>query len=180
MNDILIKAEEKMKASITNLENKFSTLRVGRATTSLVDGVLVNCYGSMMGLSSVATVVVADAHQLKVTPFDKSTLAVIEKAIFEADLGLTPNNNGECIFITIPPLTEERRKELVKQSKTMTEEAKVSLRNVRQDANTSIKNAEASIDEKKNLENNIQELTNKYNLVAEEKYKIKEKELMTV
>lgn len=180
MENLINKTKEKMEATITNLDNRFQTIRVGRANPSMLDTVLVNAYGSMMGLSSVATIAVADSQQLKVTPFDKSSLGTIEKAIFEANLGLTPNNNGEVIFISIPPLTEDRRKEFVKQAKTMSEEAKVALRNVRQDANNSIKNSEESMDMKKDLESDVQALISKYNTIVEQKLNEKEKELMSV
>ena len=180
MNDIIIKAEEKMKNTIINLETRLLSIRVGRATTNLVDGVMVNCYGSMMSLPSIATVVVADAHQLKVTPYDKSSLGAIEKGIFEANLGLTPNNNGEAIFINIPPLTTERRIEFTKSAKAITEEGKVAIRNIRQEANTLVKNSTEADDVKKGLEKDIQDLTNKYTTIIDTKLKEKETELMSV
>ena len=115
-----------------------------------------------------------------IKPFDKSILGGIEKAIFEANIGITPNNNGECIFLVIPPLTEERRKELVKQVKQLAEEARIALRNIRQDANTGIKNLKLPEDTEKEGNNEVQELINKYNKVIDEKLKVKEQELMTI
>ena len=123
---------------------------------------------------------VPEARQLLIKPFDRSCLGAIEKAIFESNLGYTPNNDGETIRIIIPALTEERRKELVKQVKAMGEEAKIAIRNIRHDANEDIEKEEISEDEQKALTNDVQELVNKYNKLVEEKTKEKEEELMTV
>lgn len=179
-NDIINKIEEKMNHTITNLISRLVTIRAGRANASLVDGVMVSSYGSMLPLNQVATVTVSDARSLTIRPYDRQALAAIEKAIFEADLGLTPNNNGETVFITIPPLTEERRKEFVKLAKGMAEEAKIALRNIRQDGNTMVKNLEESEDIKKALTEDIQNLINKYNNTIDTKLEEKEKELLTV
>ena len=130
--------------------------------------------------SSLSTISIPEARQLCIKPFDKSCLGAIEKGIYEANIGLTPNNNGESIFLVIPPLTEERRKELVKQVKQMAEEARIALRNIRQDANTGIKNLKLPEDTEKEGNNEVQELINKYNKVIDEKLKIKEQELMTI
>ena len=115
-----------------------------------------------------------------IKPFDKSCLGAIEKGIYEANIGLTPNNNGEVIILNIPALTEDTRREYVKQAKNIAEDARIGLRNARQDANNEIKKLEISEDDKKNGNENVQELINKYNKIVDEKFKIKENELMTV
>ena len=147
----------------------------------MLDGVMVNYYGSLTPLKSLVTISVPEARQLLIKPFDKSSLSSIEKAIFEADLGLTPNNNGETVMLIIPELTEERRKEYVKEAKTIAEEGKVALRNIRQEANSSIKKIEElPEDEGKRAQEEVQDLINKYNKVVDEKLKAKEEELMSI
>ena len=180
METILLTAEEKMESTISSLEGRFVNVRAGRANPSMLDGVTVEYYGTPTPLKQLANISVPEARQLMIKPFDKSILGGIEKAIFEANLGVTPNNNGECIFLVIPPLTEERRKELVKQVKQMAEEARIALRNIRQDANTGIKNLKLPEDVEKEGNNEVQELINKYNKVIDEKLKVKEQELMTI
>ena len=149
MDDILLETEEGMQNAITNLENRFTNIRAGRANPAMLDGVKVEYYGAMTPLNQLANVSVPEARKLQVKPFDKSALNNIEKAIYEANLGLTPNNTGDVIFITIPELTEDRRKELVKQAKIMAEEARIALRNVRANANNNIKKLELNEDEEK-------------------------------
>ena len=180
METILLNAEEKMENTISSLETRFTNVRAGRANPNMLDGVSVEYYGSETPLKQLANISIPEARQLMIKPFDKSILGGIEKAIFEANLGITPNNNGECIFLVIPPLTEERRKELVKQVKQMAEEARIALRNIRQDANTGIKNLKLPEDTEKEGNNEVQELINKYNKVIDEKLKAKEQELMTI
>ena len=180
METILLTAEEKMESTISSLEGRFVNVRAGRANPSMLDGVTVEYYGTPTPLKQLANISVPEARQLMIKPFDKSILGGIEKAIFEANLGVTPNNNGECIFLVIPPLTEDRRKELVKQVKQMAEEARIALRNIRQDANTGIKNLKLPEDVEKEGNNEVQELINKYNKVIDEKLKVKEQELMTI
>ena len=180
METILLTAEEKMESTISSLEGRFTNVRAGRANPSMLDGVSVEYYGSETPLKQLANISIPEARQLMIKPFDKSILGGIEKAIFEANIGITPNNNGECIFLVIPPLTEERRKELVKQVKQMAEEARIALRNIRQDANTGIKNLKLPEDTEKEGNNEVQELINKYNKVIDEKLKVKEQELMTI
>ena len=180
METILLNAEEKMENTITSLESRFTNVRAGRANPNMLDGVSIEYYGSQTPLKQLANISIPEARQLMIKPFDKSILGGIEKAIFEANLGLTPNNNGECIFLVIPPLTEERRKELVKQVKQMAEEAKIALRNIRQDANNGIKNLKLPEDVEKEGNNEVQELINKYNKIVDEKLKVKEQELMTI
>jgi len=180
MDDILLNTEEKMDNTISSLENKFTNVRAGRANPSMLDGISVEYYGVSTPLKQLANISVPEARQLMIKPFDKSILGGIEKAIFEANLGITPNNNGECIFLVIPPLTEDRRKELVKQVKSLAEEGKIALRNIRQDANTAIKNLKLPEDLEKHGNEEVQELINKYNKVIDEKLKEKENDLMTI
>ena len=180
MDDILLETEEGMQNAITNLENRFTNIRAGRANPAMLDGVKVEYYGAMTPLNQLANVSVPEARKLQVKPFDKSALNNIEKAIYEANLGLTPNNTGDVIFITIPELTEDRRKELVKQAKTMAEEARIALRNVRANANNNIKKLELNEDEEKRSMNEVQDLINEYNKKVDQVLEEKEKELMTV
>ena len=180
METILLNAEEKMENTISSLETKFTNVRAGRANPNMLDGINVEYYGTTKPLKKLANISVPEARQLMIKPFDKSILGGIEKASFEANIGITPNNNGECIFLVIPPLTEERRKELVKQVKQLAEEARIALRNIRQDANTGIKNLKLPEDTEKEGNNEVQELINKYNKVIDEKLKVKEQELMTI
>ena len=180
METILLNAEEKMENTITSLEARFTNVRAGRANPNMLDGISVEYYGTPTPIKQLANISVPEARQLMIKPFDKGILGGIEKAIFEANLGITPNNNGECIYLVIPALTEDRRKELVKQVKQMAEEARIALRNIRQDANTGIKNLKLPEDTEKEGNNEVQELINKYNKVIDEKLKIKEQELMTI
>jgi len=180
METILLNTEEKMEGAINALENRFTNVRAGRANPNMLDGISVEYYGTPTPLKSLANISIPEARQLMIKPFDKSILSGIEKAIFEANLGLTPNNNGECIFLVIPPLTEDRRKELVKQVKGIAEEGRIALRNIRQEANTSIKNLKLPEDTEKEGNNEVQELINKYNKVIDEKLKEKETELMSI
>ncbi|MDD3241712.1 MAG: ribosome recycling factor [Bacilli bacterium] len=170
----------KMDSTIESLEKRFTTIRAGRANPSSLDGVFVNYYGSNMPIKQVATVSVPEARQLLIKPFDKSSLSSIEKAIFDANLGYTPNNDGETIRIIIPQLTEDRRIELVKQVKSMAEDAKVAVRNNRREALDELDKSENAEDMKKSLENEVQEIVNKYNKIIDEKTKEKEVELMSV
>ena len=179
-DEILLEVEEKMENAISALENRFKTVRTGRANPSSLDGVKVNYYGTPTPLKQLATISVPEARQLLIKPFDKSCLSGIEKGIYEADLGYTPNNDGETIRIVIPDLTEDRRKELVKQVKAMCEDAKVAIRNARRDGMDDVKKAEFAEDVEKGLEDDIQELVNKYNKKAEDLTKEKETDLMSV
>ena len=180
MDNILLEVEEKMKKSIENLEKRFTNIRAGRANPAVLDGIMVSYYGTDTPLKQLANISVPEARQLWIKPFDKSILGPIEKAIFEANIGLTPNNNGEVIILNIPALPEDTRKEYVKQAKGFGEEAKIALRNIRQDANTDIKKQEIPEDEEKEAMDEVQNLIQKYNKIVDEKTKEKEKELMTV
>ena len=172
--------EEKLDKSMESLEKKFTTVRTGRANPSSLDIVKVEYYGSLTPLNQLATISVPEGNQLLIKPFDKGSLAEIEKAIIAANLGYNPTNDGENIRIIIPALTEERRKELTKQVKSLAEEAKISVRNIRHDAIENLEKSEISEDEEKNLEKEIQDLVNKYNKKIEDRFKEKEKYLMTV
>lgn len=178
--EVINLTEEKMNKTLDNLEHRFVTVRAGRANPSSLDGITADYYGSPTPLKQLSTISVPEARQLLIKPFDRSCLGAIEKAIFESNLGYTPNNDGETIRIIIPVLTEERRKELTKQVRAMAEDAKVSIRNIRHDANEDIEKEEISEDEQKNLQNRVQDLVNKYNKLIDEKTKEKENELMTV
>ena len=180
MNELLMETEMSMEGAIESLEKRFTTIRAGRANPAILDRVMVSYYGVDTPLKQLANISVPEARQLCIKPFDKSCLQAIEKGIYEANVGLTPNNNGEVIILNIPVLTEDTRRDYVKQAKQMTEEAKIALRNIRQDANNDAKKLEITEDEKKSLADDIQELINKYNKIAEDKFKEKEQELMTV
>ena len=172
--------EMKMMKAIDNLEERYVSIRAGRANPSMLNGVMVDFYGTPTPISSIANITVPEARQLFIKPFDRSTLKNIEHAIIAANLGINPTNNGEMLIITIPALTEDKRREYVKQAKALSEDAKVALRNIRQDANTEIKKLELPEDQEKSSLNDVQELINKYNKIVDEKFKIKEQELMTV
>ena len=137
--DILLECETRMEEAMDALDKRFVNVRAGRANPSMLDGIMVEYYGVPTPLKQLANISVPEARQLSIKPFDKSILGDIEKAIFEANIGITPNNNGEVIFLVIPALTEDRRRELVKQVKQIAEEGKIALRNIRQDANNDIK-----------------------------------------
>lgn len=180
MDTIITNTKTKMKNAIANLEQRFTSVRAGRANPNMLDNIMVEYYGVPTPIKSLANVSVPEARQLMIKPFDRSVLGAMEKAIFEANLGVTPNNNGESIFIIIPALTEDRRREFVKQVRQMAEEAKIALRNIRQDANTQIKNLKLPEDEEKKGNENVQNLINDYNKIIDEKLKEKETELMTI
>lgn len=180
MDDIINKAREEMDKVIETLNKRFSTVRAGRANPSSLDGVMVEYYGNPTPLKSIATITVPEARILHIKPFDKHALADIEKAIIAANLGYTPSNDGESIRIVIPELTEERRGELVKQVKKMSEEEKIKIRNIRRDLLDEVKKNDNSEDDEKRLEKLIQDEVNSYNKKIDDLCKEKEKELMTV
>ena len=176
----LDETEMKMMKAIENLEERYINIRAGRANPAMLSGVMVDFYGTPTPISSIANITVPEARQLFVKPFDRSTLKNIEHAIIAANLGINPTNNGEMIIITIPALTEDKRREYVKQAKALSEDAKVALRNIRQDANNEIKKLELPEDQEKSSLAEVQDLINKYNKIVDEKQKEKEEELMTV
>ena len=172
--------EQKMQKAIENLESRLVTIRAGRANPAMLSKVMVSYYGTPTPIQSVANITVPDAKQLMIKPFDRSSLKDIEKAINEANLGIAPVNNGEVIILPMPELTEDRRREYVKQAKALCEDAKVALRNIRQDANNEIKKTELPEDEEKLELEDVQELIQKYNKIVDEKGKEKEAELMSI
>ena len=180
MEDILMNAELEMQGAIESMEKRFLNIRAGRANPAMLDGVMVNYYGTDTPLKQLATISIPEARQLCVKPFDRSSIGAIEKAIFEANLGIAPNNNGETIILNIPAMTEETRKTYVKQAKEYAEDCRINLRNIRQDANNDIKSSEATEDDKKAYQDDVQELINKYNKIVDEKFKEKENELMMI
>ncbi|ESU21758.1 ribosome recycling factor [Flavobacterium cauense R2A-7] len=180
---ILDSTKESMTGSIAHLEKSFLNIRAGKASPQMLGSVFVDYYGSQTPLSQVANVNTPDARTITVTPWEKAMLHPIEKAIMIANLGFNPMNNGDNIIISVPPLTEERRKELVKQAKAEAEDAKVSIRNARKDANTEIKKLEkegTSEDICKTAEDDVQKLTDAYIKKIEEHLAIKEAEIMKV
>lgn len=177
---IILELNEKMDKAISTLEKRFTTVRAGRANPSSLDGIMVEYYGSMTPLKQLATISVPEARQLLIKPFDKGCLKDIEKAILASNLGYNPGNDGETIRIIIPELTEERRRELVKQVKALAEEAKVAIRNIRREGIEAVSKLEVSEDEEKGLEKDIQDIVNEYNKKVEAKLKEKEEELLTV
>lgn len=180
METVIKNTEEKMKKAISNMEGRFTLVRAGRANPRILDPVMVKYYGVDTPLISLATISVPEARQIVIKPFDRSCISDIEKGIYEANIGLTPNNNGEMITLVIPELTEERRKEYVKEVKSIAEDTKIALRNIRQDANNEIKKEEYPEDEEKMYLEEIQELITKYNKLVDDEIKVKESELMQV
>ena len=184
LNDIKKDAQTRMAKSVEAFRHDLVKIRTGRASTALVDHLKVNYYGSEMPLSQVATVAVTDARTLTITPWEKPMVAVVEKAIFASDLGLTPNTAGTVIRINLPPLTEERRKELSKHVHAGGEDAKVAIRNIRRDANHHVKellkDKQVTEDEASRAEADIQKLTDAAIKDVDEVVKAKEQELMAV
>ncbi|NER93952.1 MAG: ribosome recycling factor [Symploca sp. SIO1B1] len=180
----LADTESHMQKAVEATQRAFNTIRTGRANTSLLDRVMVEYYGSLTPLKSLANINTPDASTITIQPYDKNSLTQIEKAISLADIGLTPNNDGEVVRLNIPPLTSERRQEFVKLASKFAEEGKVSIRNVRRDAVESArkqeKNSDISKDEALDLQDEIQKLTDKYSAKIEELLAEKEKDITTV
>lgn len=177
---VLETIEEAMNKALEHLDKSFINIRAGKANPVMLSTVKVDYYGTLTSLSQVANVNTPDAQTLSVQPWEKSLIPEIEKAIMVANLGFNPMNNGESIIISIPPLTEERRRELVKLAKAEAEHAKVGIRNARKEGNTELKKLELSVDELKNAEVDVQETTNRFISSIDENYQVKEKEIMTV
>ena len=179
----LADAEEKMEEAVMYLDEALAHIRAGKANVKILDGIRVDSYGSLVPLNNVASVNTPDARTIAIKPWDKSMFRAIEKAIMDSDVGITPDNNGEIIRLTIPPLTEERRKQLVKQCGKESEQAKVSIRNARRDTNDKLKKAVKdglSEDLEKDAEGDLQKMHDKYIKKVEELLANKEKEIMTV
>jgi ribosome recycling factor len=177
---ILESSEESMQSAVVHLEDHLSNLRAGKANPNMLNGVMVEYYGAQTPLNQVANVTAPDSQTLSVQPFDKSAIPEIEKGVHAANLGLNPMNNGDSIIITIPTLTEERRKDLVRKAKSEAEEAKVGVRNDRKSANNELKKLELSEDALKAAEDDVQKLTDKFTAKIDETLTHKEKEIMTV
>ena len=173
--------KNKTNKPIENLESRFTTIRAGRANPNILHGVMVDYYGTPTPIQSLATISIPEARVLSIKPFDKSSLKNIEKAIYEANLGIAPTNNGEVIMLTVPELTGETRRNYVKQASAMAEEAKVALRNIRQDENNKIKkDEELREDERDMCLDIVQEMIEKFNKIVDEKFKEKEIELTSI
>ena len=177
---ILKSAEDKMQSSLLHLENELLNIRAGKANPNMLKSVMVDYYGNPTAIGQLANINTPDSKSLIVQPWDKSILQEIEKGIINANLGFNPMNNGDTIIVSIPPLTEERRKELVKIVRNESENSKISIRNIRKDSNHEIKKTDISDDEKKNYEIDIQELTDNFITKIDSVLKVKEKEIMTV
>ena len=184
MQELKRNAAERMTRTIEVLKKDFASIRTGRASLSLLDGILVNYFDTQTPLQQVATLSIPESRQIAIQPWDQKIIPDIEKAILKSDLGLTPSNNGKIIRIVIPPLTEERRKQLVKAVKKKAEEAKVAVRNIRRDVNDELKKLEKekklSEDEAKKFHEEIQKITDSYIAKVDDVLKLKEKEIMEV
>ena len=183
-DSLQLDAEERMEKALVALDRDFGKLRTGRATTALVEDIRVDYYGTPTPIQQLASVAVPDSRTVTIQPWDRNAFGLVEKAILKSDLGLTPMNDGKLIRISIPPLTEDRRKELTKVARKYTEDAKVALRNIRRDANDSLKKLEKdkvlSEDELKKAMDEIQKLTDAYVAKADAKAAAKEKEIMEI
>lgn len=178
---IVASVKQEMEAAIKHLDHAFQKIRAGRASTTMVQDVMVEYYGTNTPLNQVANVSIPDAMTIAIQPWDRTAIGAIEKAIIISNLGFAPSNNGETIILNVPPLTEERRKELAKQAKAESEQTKVTVRNARQDGMKELKKLDGvSEDLIKNVEADIQELTDKYVKLCDEHLKVKEAEIMKV
>lgn len=180
MQVVKTKAEERMKKSIGALEDDFNLLRTGRASAAIFDKLRIEYYGTPTPLNQLANISIPEARLIVIQPFDRNSIGDIEKAILSSELGLNPGNDGKLIRISIPPLNEERRKELVKQAKSLSENARVAVRNIRRDTNDQIKNGDFTEDEQKKGTDEVQKITDKYIEKISEVFKAKEKEIMEV
>ena len=186
MDAIKKDTEDRMEKALAALERDFGKLRTGRASTSLVDGLKVDYYGTPTAIGQLASVATPDSRTITIQPWDKAAFSLVEKAILKSDLGLTPINDGKIIRIGIPPLTEDRRKELVKVARKYSEETKVAIRNIRRDANDNLKKLEKdksrgySEDDVKKAQDAVQKITDGYVTKVDQKCQAKEKEIMEV
>ena len=184
IDDVVNDAGRRMDKTVENTKHEFTTIRTGRASAALLERVQVSAYGTKMPINQVATISVPEPRLLTITPFDKSIMRDIEKSILESDLGLTPNNDGQVIRLPIPELTEERRKELVKQVRHLAEEGRVAARNVRRDAihhlKDAEKNGETGADDVRRAEERLQKVTDEHVAAIDSALKAKEAEIMEV
>jgi len=183
-SEIFNHTTDNMDKSIEALKRDFATLRTGKVTTGIVDNIKVDYYGTMTALTQVGNVIATDATTISITPWEKTLLPVIEKAIQEANIGVNPNNDGDFIKLFFPPMTSEQRQEIVKQAKGMVEHAKIAIRNVRKDGNDKIKKLEKekeiSEDESKKAQEQIQKLTDEHVAKIDEAFKVKEADILKV
>lgn len=184
MQSVLKDCQDKMSKAIQNLEKEFSRLRTGRASTGLLEDVTVDYYGTMTPLNQLASISIPDSRTISIQPWDRNAFSSVEKAIMKSDLGLNPVNDGKVIRINIPPLTEERRKDLVKLAKKYSEDTKVAIRNIRRDANDTLKkmknNKELTEDEMHKGQDDVQNATDTFVENADQILEIKEKEIMEI
>jgi len=184
VKDIIKDAEERMRKSVTSLEEAFKKIRTGRAHPSLLDGMMVPYYGAETPLNQLANVTVEEGRSLVISPWEKNLIGDIEKAIMKSDLGLNPSNNGDTIRVPMPALTEETRREYTKQAKAEAENARVAIRNIRRDANNDFKELEKekeiSEDEQRRAEDQVQKLTDKYIAAIETAFQEKEADLLSI
>ncbi len=183
MNDKLSEAKKSMEKAIEHLRNEFSKLRVGRANTGMVEGVKVEAYGSMVTLKEVAAIAIPDARTIAITPWDRTLFGEIERGILGANIGLTPQNDGKIIRLNMPPLTEDRRKDFVKQVKKFGEDAKIAIRNIRRDAMDATKKEKDSAlseDELRRFQDELQKITDHHTADSDRLVEAKSKEIMTL
>jgi ribosome recycling factor len=184
MDEVMLSCDKDMQKRVELLDRDLGKVRTGRASVTLLDGIKVNYYGNLTPLSQVASLSTPDARSILVSPFEKKALSDIERAIQMADVGIQPNNDGNVIRLPVPPLTEERRKDLAKGVKKIAEEAKVVIRQVRQDYNAKLKKMEKdkkiSEDDSKRLQKDVQTVTDKYNKLIDDKAAKKEKDILTL
>lgn len=180
---IFAESEEKMKKVITHFDNDLANIRAGKASVNMLNGICAESYGALMPIDQIASVTVPDSKSLVIQPWDRAAISAIEKAIMNANIGVTPSNNGETIRINLPPLTEERRRDLMKQVKTESETTKVSIRNVRRDVLELFKKAKKegmAEDMIKDGENEVQKITDRFIKKIDDMVGLKEKDIMTV
>jgi ribosome recycling factor len=184
MGNVIQVSEEKMKKTFVNLQDSFASLRTGRASVALFDKIRVDSYGAKSPLREVANITVPEARLVVISPWDKALISEIERAIRSSELSLNPSNDGRVIRIAIPPLTEERRKEIAKQARTHAEQSRVAIRNIRRDGNDELKkllkDASLSEDEEKKIGEELQKLTDTYIKKVDHALEEKEKEIMEV
>jgi ribosome recycling factor len=181
-NEILSETRQKMQNTAESLDQEFKKMRTGRASISILEGIKVECYGTQMRLNQISSISIPESRLLTIQPWDQSIMENIEKSILKSGLGLTPMNNGKLIRISIPPLTEERRKELAKMAKKMAEDSKINIRNHRRDANEMLKDlkkdSEISEDEMYSLQDNVQKITDEFIEKIDTIRKEKEQEIL--
>ena len=184
LNEVYSQTKEQMEKSIDSLKRDYKSLRTGKVNVNILDNVKVDYYGTMTDLSQVGSVLATDATTITINPWEKNLLGTIEKAIMVANIGVNPNNDGQVIKLFFPPMTVEQRQNTAKQAKSMTDNAKVAIRNIRQNSNTKVKNLLKdkliTEDDSKRAQDEIQKITDSYVLKADDTLKAKEKEILTV